>query len=104
VTLPAKEETMMQNVQQVLGEAKQALQQAMQNPQTAQEQLQQAAQNLQAYIGTVQGDSAIMLQDVYNAVYHACNAAKQPENAQALQHSYEQAIRACEQAEGSLGM
>lgn len=94
----------MQNAQRVLEQAKQALQQAMQNPQLAQEQLQQAAQNLQDCIGMTQGDKAIMLQNVYNAVHNACNAAKQPENIQAVHSSYEEAVRACEQAEGRMSM
>ncbi|MBD1379001.1 hypothetical protein [Metabacillus arenae] len=89
----------MSQSQQALSQARQALLNAQQNPEGSKAELSETAQKL-AQCMNAQGEiHADMLRDVYNAVHQALNASEQPANEEALQNSFVEAIRACEQAE-----
>lgn len=93
---------MDQQLNEVLTRAKQALQQAQANPAGAQQALQGAYDELQRVINEGGGQNLDTLYSLSNSLEHACNAAKEPNNLHPIQNSFEQAIRACEQAQQEL--
>jgi len=94
----------MDHAFKAIKQAREALESAVIDPFGSSHKLDDAAEELRKCMNSLEaGLHADQLRDLYNAVTQARNASTQPNNVEAIQHSFEQALKACDQAEESMG-